>query len=236
MDNVKAIFDKLREQIDIKDYDDAIFSSSNFEVFTDDLYNTNIGLFDCEAGATKLVLFFDSEDDKVFKIPFKGYYDEEGDCDEYGAFVFIPFQCANWFNWDDYENIKWDYCHVETQIYELAKEKGLEEFFAKTEKIYDWDEIPIYVQPRCVSFWESEGQHYSSENSKQLSKKILNDKWYHRIPEEWFSVIIEMYGREKAEKFLDFIMDLELCDLHDSNVGYCGNRPVIIDYAEFKEV
>lgn len=168
-------------------------------------------------GLTKLVLFLNKE--QVLKIPFSG--------DSYITF-----------------RIK-DYCKEESLIYESAVAAGLEKYFAKT--IFfcsSKNKYPIYTSERI--FFDG---FYKKENSTVLTKERLQlitdlteiyenffEQNYIDIPLEWSSAAIDYYGVPSFKKFLEFLYDEDINDLHSGNLGFREDgSPAIFDYSGYWE-
>ena len=173
-------------------------------------------------GATKFVLIpLDKKKDYVIKIPFTGEWDEFED--EYTEFC----------NSNDRER-PWDYCGGEAWRYKIASEFGLEDYFAETKLIGFINEYPIYVQERCVTFWESTGRVYSDQE-KQTTRNILAG-FSERISVEWSTDFRLYFGANALVDFIDFLAENAWDDdLRYHNIGYIGDRPVLIDYSGYYE-
>ena len=63
-------------------------------------------------------------------------------------------------------------------------------------------------------------------------KKIMGDMSYTRINFFWLARAVQYYGWKFINRFVNWIEDCDINDLHDANIGFVGNgRPVIFDYA-----
>ena len=51
----------------------------------------------------------------------------------------------------------------------------------------------------------------------------------------WLKDFLEFFGEEILKQLNKFIDAYGINDLHTSNVGYIGNRPVLIDYSGYFE-
>ena len=54
-----------------------------------------------------------------------------------------------------------------------------------------------------------------------------------RISNEWYARAYQIYGKQFMRKFERFTRDKRIGDLHDSNVGYLGKMPIILDFAGY---
>lgn len=159
---------------------------------------------DMDNGATKMCIIPD--DDKVIKIPFVG---------------------SGW------HNFQYNYCEKEASIYKKAKEKGVEEFFAATMEAeliecQDGASIMAYFQERVDTH---RIRILSNDEWDQASN--ISDSSPTGMPSSWLLDAFEYYGQERLLEFFSFVRDAKINDIHIDNVGYIGNRPVLLDYSGF---
>ena len=181
--------------------------------------------FDYATGATKGVLIFEQLG-FVIKIPFCR---NSEDC--YYNSAYGEYECC-YFTGADTDN-GWDYCEAEANKYERAEEEGLAQCFAKTKKIEDIDGYPIYMQELADIYKSIDYQSsHTEEDSRQVSS-ICNSNNFYMFNLEWLSDAFHYYGEKVFHKLLEFIRTVGINDLHDGNIGYIGNRPVLVDYSSF---
>lgn len=181
--------------------------------------------FDYATGATKGVLIFEQLG-FVIKIPFCR---NSEDC--YYNSAYGEYECC-YFTGADTDN-GWDYCEAEANKYERAEEEGLAQCFAKTKKIGDIDGYPIYMQELADIYKSIDYQSsHTEEDSRQVSS-ICNSNNFYMFNIEWLSDAFHYYGEKMFHKLLEFIRTVGINDLHDGNIGYIGNRPVLVDYSSF---
>lgn len=181
--------------------------------------------FDYATGATKGVLIF-KQLGFVIKIPFCRNTEE---C--YYNSNYSDYECC-YFTGADADN-GWDYCEAEANKYERAEEEGVAECFAKTKKIGDIDGYPIYIQELAEIYKSIDYQSsHTEEDSRQVSS-ICNSNNFYMFNIEWLSDAFHYYGEKMFHKLLEFIRTVGINDLHDGNIGYIGNRPVLVDYSSF---
>lgn len=181
--------------------------------------------FDYATGATKGVLIFEQLG-FVIKIPFCR---NSEDC-EYNS-TYGEYECC-YFTGADTDN-GWDYCEAEANKYERAEVEGLAQCFAKTKKIGDIDGYPIYMQELADIYKSIDYQSsHTEEDSRQVSS-ICNSNNFYMFNIEWLSDAFHYYGEKMFHKLLEFIRTVGINDLHDGNIGYIGNRPVLVDYSSF---
>lgn len=181
--------------------------------------------FDYATGATKGVLIFEQLG-FVIKIPFCR---NSEDC--YYNSAYGEYECC-YFTGADTDN-GWDYCEAEANKYERAEEEGLAQCFVKTKKIGDIDGYPIYTQELADIYKSIDYQSsHTEEDSRQVSS-ICNSNNFYMFNIEWLSDAFHYYGEKMFHKLLEFIRTVGINDLHDGNIGYIGNRPVLVDYSSF---
>lgn len=197
---------------DIKFGEDDIF---------DLISNTNLTqYFNYCFGASKLVLIpKNSFINEVYKIPFSGYYNDNG--------VFCFFSNKNkTFE----EGEEWDYCKVEVERYKIAKKYKLNKFFAKTE-LYGYvnNFYPVYKQKRCIPY------NYKSIFSNSRDTKDDPNQFF-CSNSEWVLRFYNAYGEKKFKELTDFLDITEWDDdLRNENIGYTYflHKPILIDYSSF---
>ena len=69
-------------------------------------------------------------------------------------------------------------------------------------------------------------------SEKKFSHEIYGETFY-IFNMEWLSDAFHFYGEKIFHKLLEFIRTVGINDLHDGNIGYIGNRPVLVDYSSF---
>lgn len=134
----------------------------------------------------------------------------------------------------------WDYCELEAERYIIAKENGYEAMFAETKLIGYIDDYPIYSQPKCITFCDSESSSSSkkerSASTKAKAQEIIKEIDNYCFNEFWFTDLIEMFGEDYAKKFLTFLRDNDYTeDLHNANIGYIDEVPVLLDYSGYND-
>ena len=177
--------------------------------------------FNYATGATKGVLIFEQLG-FVIKIPFCR---NSEDYDDY-------YECCNYFTGADTDN-GWDYCEAEADKYQRAKEEGISMCFAKTEKIGEIDGYPIYMQELASIYKNVDYQSSHTEEDSRQVNSICDSNNFYIFNREWLSDAFHFYGEKIFHKLLEFIRTVGINDLHDGNIGYIKNRPVLVDYSSF---
>lgn len=130
----------------------------------------------------------------------------------------------------------WDYCGLESLIYELAVEEGLGAYFAEEGWLGDIDNTPIYYQTRCIPM-TSIFIDYNSKEYKQkekYSRSICDKLDISCFNEVWISDFINLYGEEEFKRLSDFLERYEIGDLRSCNIGYLDGAPILFDYTDYR--
>ena len=131
----------------------------------------------------------------------------------------------------------WDYCEVEEILFNRAYKAGVSDYFAQTVCIGEINGYPLYIQERAEIYSDSESK-YSYKLIQELIKEIKQDlddtdRLFGRLPDEWVCNFYVIYGKNLLKKFLDFVEEEEISDLHSDNVGFIDDKPVLTDYSSF---
>lgn len=216
---------------------DFIFSvdwkSNDRITFSDDIpdyveKNINYDLFALESGATKLCIYpLDPKVDFVIKIPYPTMAG--------GAYLIshAPLLIS--------QKESWDYCEAELEYYQLAQEAGIAEFFPFTMR-YPAKQYPIYLQEKCISYYQECYQNISFDESPELLNIIAAappkyENWFNLFHPLWLLDAIKYYGLNKIYVLFDFLDKYSITDFHTDNYGYStvDHRPLLIDFSGFYE-
>lgn len=203
-------------------------------------------------GVSKGVLLIEGADE-VIKIPFTGKYDTDSYDGAMSDYLYerenLPeeeWQHKEEPKWEDYfdhfwcastqdEIDGWDYCERECEIYRQAREKGLEQYFAKEWCVGCAQGHPIYVQERAKIYCDKEEyKRYTREqlNSTMDTCEKLDITCFNSV---WISDFIESYGEAELLRLDSFLAEFHITDLHDGNIGYIDGFPVLVDYSNYNE-
>lgn len=156
-------------------------------------------------GCTKVVLFFNDLKDIVFKIPLLGYEDAAGN--------HIPYDVS-------------DHCRIELNLYENAKQQGVEKAFTEVCYLGLVGGYPVYAYPRVDMMFSDIDLEDSSCESDDASDRVSMDS-------EHLFEFLRAYGKAFFNRFVKFLEDFGIDDLHCDNIGYIENNPVVLDYSGF---
>ena len=215
----------------ISNSEDDVWDTS--EVLHKALRNNNIENFALYSGATKNVIVFEDRD-FVIKIPMdcKLEYDEEEEDN-----IVVDFKFAGIHT--EISNC-WDYCEVETVLYDMATEEKLNEFFAEARLLGCIKGRPIYIQELAISYGNggssnSKPSEYAEITASTVIQAIKKESHY-SLPKDWVCAAIDLYGIDELLKLADFIGENHITDLHHDNIGFNNDGlPVIIDYSSYNE-
>ena len=197
-----------------------------------------------DTGASKGVILIEGASE-VIKIPFHGYYDNrnysydrreaskndkpEPNYEDY----FYEFEYAGVSGIEDPNH--WDYCNLECNIYERAVEEGFAEYFAAEYRVGKVHDHPIYAQQKARIYCDREdSSRHSKERLKSTSQRCseLNIDCFNNV---WISDFIDAYGESELIRLIQFVDKYDIGDLHDGNIGYIDEMPVLVDYSNYRE-
>ena len=168
--------------------------------------------YDYAYGASKGVMFTIGEYDEVIKLPL--FYSDK-------------------YDFDHDLRLSTNYCDIEYENYIKAQEYGVAQYFAALRLLGSVQGYSIYAQEYCEIVDEYD---ISEEDSFEKAFSIYTESQSSTgLPKEWAAEFIERYGESELLKLYDFIKDVGINDLHDSNVGRRQDGSlVIIDYSGFE--
>lgn len=208
---MKEILDKLFDELEWCEKNDDFFAFCDAERFAD---NNNL---EFDYGASKFV-FTRPEWNYVIKIPRT---------EVIGRNDFI------------------DYIDLEVKNYEVAKKMGIEKILMPNTCVgwinYRGETVKIYQQPKYTRSW-----WLFDEELARILKKRMHYNWNEihkikrnffdygiRLGDAWVGRIVQLYGMNFLRKVAEWTNKCAINDLHMSNYGVLGHKPVIIDYAGF---
>jgi hypothetical protein len=158
---------------------------------------------------------------------------------EYGATrgAFIPCVGSDFVFKFDFDKLEENYCRREADIYLDASMKNLDKYFASINFYATLNNTPVYIQEYVdETCWDR-----SVEVSKEEIDKVVtlcNKTSYSKtadISPCWILDFIKLYGEDELLRLFLFLEEEGVNDLHDRNVGYIHNKPVLFDYSGFYE-
>jgi hypothetical protein len=215
-------------------YEGKEFHSGDNDILMDNMSQEFNDSFYYAYGASKFVLIPFAETDYVIKIPYTGSYNKfSGFYDDNRHYYFSGSEEYCDYQYADSEEREWDYCESEAERYLIAEQAGLERCFAKTEFFGYSHGYPVYIQERCITFGSKRSEHTHSQEQRTTTKELCK---YYNISIDWLTDFRLYYGKDIFLDFIDFIKTKGWDDdLRNENIGYIGDRPVLIDYSGFLE-
>lgn len=136
-----------------------------------------------------------------------------------------------------------DHIDIEVKNYEVAKKMGIEKILMPNTCVgwinYLGKTVKIYQQPKYTRSWWLFDEELASILKKRMHynwNEIHKIKWNFfdyglGIEDAWVGRIVQLYGMNFLRKVAKWTNECAIDDLHRSNYGVLGHKPVIIDYA-----
>ena len=150
--------------------------------------------------------------------------------------------------------IKWarpyeiDEAMEEVYNYEKAVAYGLEKFFPKTAFLFEFNGMKFVVQEKidcsCYNLHlenliekkvKKIGKTATEKIVAKMEKAICKQKhgFNRTLSREWAKTAISLYGKKTCKSLCDFIVENGINDLHESNLGFKNNKPIILDFSGY---
>lgn len=125
-----------------------------------------------------------------------------------------------------------NYCEGEVRAYEIAEESGMEKFFAPTEFFDMSMDCKVYIQLRTrANPYDEDGEYWSDGDWSELTEDSVEEATENGMSEQLIDEIINWYGSEEAQDFINFCNREYLNDIHSGNFGFYRGRPMVFDYS-----
>lgn len=142
----------------------------------------------------------------------------------------------------------YDEAMEEVEIYNKAVTAGLAVFFPATELFTTINGVHFVKQEKvdfCVEdtpcYKEKKYAYQSRTASDRIVKKMqlsFNKACGHRYSRSlnttWAKMALVVFGKKLVKSLCEFIIENGINDLHESNIGYKDNLPVILDFSGYK--
>lgn len=142
----------------------------------------------------------------------------------------------------------YDEAMEEVEIYQKAVNAGLAVFFPATELFATINGVHFVKQEKvdfCVGetpyHKEKKYAYQSRTASDRIVKKMqisINRACGHRYSRSlnttWAKMALVVFGKKLVKSLCEFIIENGINDLHESNIGYKDNLPVILDFSGYK--
>lgn len=136
----------------------------------------------------------------------------------------------------------------EANIYNRACDSGVGGFFPKTVYLGTYKGCPMVAQEK-IDFSAQRVPRDRIDDYIRITRtvnrstvkkmqtcfnKACGKRGYSRILDKmWASMVVSLYGKRAAKALCDFLIRENINDLHESNIGYKNNRPVILDFCGY---
>lgn len=142
----------------------------------------------------------------------------------------------------------YDEAMEEVEIYQKAVNAGLAVFFPATELFATINGVH-FVKQEKVDFCVGETPYHKEKKyayqsltaSDRIVKKMqlsLNRACGHRYSRSlnttWAKMALVVFGKKLVKSLCEFIIENGINDLHESNIGYKDNLPVILVFSGYK--
>lgn len=138
----------------------------------------------------------------------------------------------------------------EVRIYKLACAEGIEMFFPETEIVghFKFSEVAIVKQQK-IDYSAYDVPMNKRKRYQQKIKTVRTDvvdkiqkefnkarggRYTREVDNLWACMCCLMYGRNNCIKLCRFVVDNNINDLHEGNVGYYKNKPIILDFCGYE--
>lgn len=140
----------------------------------------------------------------------------------------------------------------EVQFYKDAERQHLERFFPQTQHLTTIGEIEFVIQEK-VDFDAhalSYNLDYKSYRTKYMkivktaspriidkvnkkTRESCHGSYARDLDRLWVAMALVLYGKKAVKVLCEFIINHNINDLHNSNIGYLNDRPIILDFSGF---
>jgi hypothetical protein len=180
-------------------------------------------------GISKMAIVF-KDFDFVFKIPFRGMgvdddYEEDDD---------------DWYEFDNAMETEpggaqWNYCALEVSLGEDAKRAGLSKYIPEVTFVAQVNNYYVYEQAKAEVLDELCDTRTQTREGRRQTETFCETNKVWCFNSLWIEDFVREYGEEEFLSLSKFLNEFEIDDLHDGNLGYIHGKPVIIDYASFRD-
>ena len=155
--------------------------------------------------------------------------------------------------------IKWSYnkeeAMQEVENYQKAIAENLEMFFPQTAHLCTFNDVDFVVQEkidysvndlmrdmspdilrtrgRLEKISKTAKDRIAAKMEKEFRK--AGDGYHRDLDRIWAKVACSLYGKNVCKRLCNFVVENGINDLHSNNIGYKGNRPIILDFSGYQE-
>ena len=142
----------------------------------------------------------------------------------------------------------YDEAMEEVEIYNKAVTAGLAVFFPATELFTTINGVHFVKQEKvdfCVEdtpcHKEKKYAYQARTASDRIVQKMQNSinkacghRYSRSLNTTWAKMALVIFGKKLVKSLCQFIIENGINDLHESNIGYKDNLPVILDFSGYK--
>lgn len=133
----------------------------------------------------------------------------------------------------------------EVNFYKEAKAQNLDKFFPMTEYFFSHNGIDFVVQEKITIQAEDvygDYMEHLSNIGRTVSRNMINkvqkdlnkvSGYTRNVNRIWIACALSIYGKKATKALCKFVQDHDINDLHGANVGFKGNRPIILDFSGY---
>ena len=143
-----------------------------------------------------------------------------------------------------YSYARHNYCQLEADNYKKACAYRVERVLLETALLCTLKNgIQLYVQPRYTidnnDYMDSPIHRHRLQKKRNTYRKPIVSRvageMYDgfRLNNLWLSRVIQLYGKRFMRSLERWTQENHIGDLHDCNVGWMNNKPIILDYSGY---
>lgn len=120
-------------------------------------------------------------------------------------------------------SINGDCCERELRIYRDSINRHVDKFFAPCYFLGNISNMPIYIMQKAEIDWLQNETHL---NYFEKPPQIIGD-----CSDYYLAWISRDFSEDDYTSIAAFMLDYDIVDIHEENIGYLNGIPVMIDYA-----
>lgn len=122
-------------------------------------------------------------------------------------------------------------CLNEFETYQRACKDNMERFFPETDFLIDIDGYRFYIQERAVIDADTVIKSIAYNVQENFDTREDAEYYAEDEPAEWDVLYAVLDDVEETNILANYLEDIDVNDIHNNNVGWIGERGVVIDFA-----
>lgn len=122
-------------------------------------------------------------------------------------------------------------CLSELEIYQQACRDNMERFFPETEFLMEIDGFRFYIQEKAVVESQTVIDSITKNVQDDFDSEEEAEYYAEDEPSEWDVLYAVLNDTIETSLLTDYLDNIDVSDIHPSNVGWIGERGVVIDFA-----